>query len=367
MTYRSINQKIPRKFAGLSLIEMMLVITVIAVATLSTIKIIKNRSSLTVINAVAAQMENVAQSVVSYYMLENKWPTQSTTSSSLQCLAGGNISGCPTGMPALINTSALCTPFPSNNSSSQVCKNVQEIQGQAVTYATYYNITLVTDSNATALAIAGKLANATASGNTVTMSITPPAQYVNANGGFTNPNQGWIVSAGLISATVFAGQDNDNNISATPVVLPNCGPAFEGHIMFAPQRYETYLAAAKKPWGIHVLLSDPADASSKDSHGNEIYYTQLADEPDSKGSSVQHLEYYMTFCLPVGHWGTNFVDNTWLQDGQCSVSWVTFMQTTNSSYSTCTNTTPPNTSTSSSKYTPGTWNQSPIVGSPIGY
>lgn len=353
MHYRSPNTK-----AGLTLIEMMLVVVIIAVATLSSIKILKNRTTTNVINTVAAQMQNVGQGVVAYYMVNNKWPPPGDLSS---------LSYNPQNQgETFFSPQALCTPFPSSNYSS-FCKNFAEIEGSSVANANYYNIQLVTDNASSALAIASKLPNSTATGNMVSMPVTPPAQYVNANGGFTSPNQGWIVSAGLISTTTEYGKTDTqhNYVAATPVILPNCGNGFEGHVIFAPQHYQV-----ADNWGLHVIVSDPKDQNKKDKNGNEIYAAQLTDNPDGaspSGGGIEHLVYYITFCLPAGHWGSNFIDNTWLQDGQCSTSWLKFLQMTNPNFSVC-NSTSPSTGTKSSDYSPGTWKTpTPIVGSPLAY
>ncbi|MFN7098283.1 MAG: type II secretion system protein, partial [Gammaproteobacteria bacterium] len=244
---------------GLTLIETMLVVVVIAIATLASIKIIKNRTAANAIDQVVAQMQNVAQATVAYYMVNGEWPTTANQAAGypsplLTALTTTNTT--PGKMNKnYITPEAFCTPFPADNTSS-FCQNFAEIQGQAPTNTAqqaYYNLTLTTNDATTALAIAGKLANAQVTGTTITMSVLPPTNYFYTGSGFNNPNQGWIVSAGLISfyqsATNNDGCNSSNctSTSAAPlnlmngtsVTLPNCPYGFEGHIIYAPQRYQT--------------------------------------------------------------------------------------------------------------------------------
>lgn len=364
MRSQTINSQQPRYYiAGLTLIEMMLVVTIIAVATLTGVKILKNRTQMSVINNVAAQMQNVGQSVMTYYMTNhNQWPTSSTVPSSLNSMAKPNAQ-----QVTYISVQALCSPFPGNN-NSQLCKNFNEIQGQVVTNAQYYNIVLTTDSNETALTIAGKLANAVSSGNTVIMSIIPPAQYF-----LWNPNKGWIVSSGVTSFTTSTGSHGSVGSEVSGhIYIPNCPSGFEGHVMFFPERYET-AGFSNMYWGIHMaqvtangsggkndgsLSSNPQNSviyqtNQTDSHGNIAYAVTVGDQPDSNVTSVQHLAFYMTFCLPIGHWGTNYINTDWPQDGQCSGSWMTLLRMANVNYN-------------AQCVVTNSWSQR-VVGSPNGY
>jgi Tfp pilus assembly protein PilE len=357
-----------RKMAGLTLIEMMLVVTIIAVATLTGIKLLKNRAAATAIDTVVTQMQSVAQAVIEYYMTnQNQWPTSSTTASSLTGLAD------VTAKYMYLSQQTLCTPFPANNSSA-FCKNFATIEGQSVTNAGYYNLVLTTDSNSSALAIAGKLPNATASGSIVTMSVTPPSQYF-----VWNPNKGWIVSAGVTSFTQKTGASSSLGSDASgSIFIPNCPAGFEGHIMFSPERYQTLAVSgvAQQTWGIH-MAEVTSDGSGKkddnpqvnqgsnhsvvfqtgtDSHGNLAYAVTVGDQPDSYVTSAQHLAFYMTFCLPIGHWGANFINTDWPQDGQCSDTWKDFLETQNDT----------NYTQQCNAAVTATWKQN-TVGSPNGY
>lgn len=334
------------KQSGLTLIEMMLVVVVIALATLSGVKIIKNRATAAVVNTTVAQMQNAGQGVMAYFLINQKWPGTDLTS----------LTNTATGGVAYFSMQTLCSPFPGQNSSS-TCKNYALIQGQPTGNDNYYNLTLQTNSADIANAIAAKLANAQSNGNLLTMTVQAPVSYF-----YENPNQGWVVSAGVISTYSELGANDKsntgNNLSkGTPIVLPNCPIGFEGHYILSPQRYQT-----SEQWGINMSVTnwgssgDHTDVSPSkyaddkedynktfvylnlasqgggDNYGNNVYTAQIADFPNTRSGegstdSTAHQAFYMTFCLPLHHWYGNFTDTSTSTtvDGQCTTSWKNFL------------------------------------------
>ncbi|NNM59811.1 MAG: type II secretion system protein [Legionellales bacterium] len=351
--------RIKSKLLGLTLIEMMLVVTVFAVATLSVLKVIKGRASTQLIDSVVAQMQNTAQAALNYYMVNSSskqafasinnaayiyWPTANpntpNTPSSIEVLA----------TQQYLSPQTLCTPFPaSNNPTPTVCNGSAEIQGQAHQNADYFDIVLQTNSVAAATAIASQLPNATVTNTTVTMTITAPSANI-----YWNPNHGWIVSAGVVSTTPSWGPTTSSAGTSTAIILPYCPSGFEGHVIFAPFRYQTTDAYTSSVWGMHIAQvtgnnntadsGDMTQAYSVVFKTNGNYAVNLGDATDNANnagrSSVGHLMYFLTICLPNGHWAVNGVhtsvssmNNSWPQDGQCSSSWEQFVGYTNPNYS----------------------------------
>jgi prepilin-type N-terminal cleavage/methylation domain-containing protein len=349
---------------GLTLIEMMLVVTVIAVATLSTMKILRTRTSSTQIDQIAIQMQNVGQGVINYYMLNNTWPTTSTRPSSLLSLTEGGAN------PVFFSPQTLCTPFSDKTQNSALCKRYALIQGQALNSTNYYQVVLKADSENAALAIANQLPDATVNGTLITMSVLAPAQNF-----LRNSNQGWIVAAGVISFTA-SSENTSNNLSpgyfylqpGTPVILPNCPAGFESHVLFIPFFYYGGEAPPISSFyisqpGIESSYYTPINTipgfngnsnvynaslppqnlppeTSSTGVSSDVYAVHIADYllPQNKNPSLQDYKnkgYYLTFCLPLGHWATSGIDPNSVQDGQCAVSsstptsWVDFLETAN--------------------------------------
>ena len=349
---------------GLTLIEMMLVVTVIAVATLSTMKILRTRTSSTQIDQIAIQMQNVGQGVINYYMLNHAWPTTSTTPSSLLTLTEGGAN------PVFFSPQTLCTPFSDTTQNSALCKGYALIQGQALNSTNYYQVVLKADSENTALAIANQLPDATVNGTVITMSILPPGASF-----LTNSREGWIVAAGVIS---FAGSpadpsglsSNNTAVFAGPaVVLPNCPTGFEGHVIFVPFRYHASGGDAEPNWHItqtgvdsayNVVPESPSSnlasipgfnggtsvynaslppqnvpqESSSTGIAMDVYAIHLADD-FSPTDPYYNVGYYLTMCIPLGHWAASGISQNFLQDGQCAASsivdtsWATFLKSGN--------------------------------------
>ena len=339
-----------QKSRGLTLIEMMLVIIVFAAAALAALKIIKSRAATQMVNTVMAQMQNTSQAVLTYYLVNNakkgnansytadSWPTTSTTPSDISILA----------QEGYLSNATLCTPFPAAGSTS--CPNGAAIEGQALSSDQYYQLVLQTNSASMAMAIASKLPNTTADGDVITMTLTPPGIDF-----YWNKAHGWIVSAGVVSttpswdATSYGGHSNSSSIN-----LPNCGPSFEGHIIFSPFRYQT-TDLNNTYWGIHIdqtsSTGSSADTSGSLTDPNSIvvsattldpsapapgYAVTVSDAPDTSSATVGHLIYFLTICIPVGTWVMNGVtdngNNSYSQDGQCSNSWQQFVGFSNPNY-----------------------------------
>lgn len=378
---------------GITLIEMMLVVTVIAVATLSTIKILRSRLSTTAIDQLVIQMQNVAQGTINYYMLNNAWPTTATTPSSLLSLTNGT--GTNPINTIFFPSATLCTPLVDRRQRSGLCNGYSLIEGQALNSATYYQLVLETHNSDVATALANQLPDAEVVNNTqVVMSLLAPAQNF-----LRNPNQGWIVAAGVTRANSLSPSTDiiqsyaSNTLVSTPIMLPNCPARFEGHIIFMPYRFQTISSGSSGGqsagyYGFHITQAtvygnqtsfrvgfepplsysppngDCCSLPTKNlptfynglpgsSGGSSVYNTtdarqpvyavRLADMPDSNESTNNSPNtpppsygadvYYLTFCIPVGHWFAADIPNNYTQDGQCrpskTTSWTEFLETGN--------------------------------------
>ena len=71
----------------------------------------------------------------------------------------------------------------------------------------------------------------------------------------------------------------------------------------------------------------------KDSRGNLTAMVVTADA--LLPTEINHVAYFMTYCIPEGHWATNYIDPMWTQDAQCSASWVTYRENTVNSTPSC--------------------------------
>ncbi len=78
-----------------------------------------------------------------------------------------------------------------------------------------------------------------------------------------------------------------------------------------------------------------------DNYVNSTYPTGTQGSINATQNSVGHLIYFLTICLPNGHWALNGIQassagsdkSTWPQDGQCSLSWKTFITMGSPNYS----------------------------------
>jgi prepilin-type N-terminal cleavage/methylation domain-containing protein len=326
-----------KSILGFTLIEIMLVILVVALLTLYAVRIINESIINSQVSRTASQINNIKQAIIAFYDANTlNWPPALTDiTTAVPASQYSNSSA----IPQLLPTTALCSPF-TTATSTPLCGDNAQYQGTFNNAQGFYTLSIQTTSDAIAQALIAAIPNSWISNTTtVNVAIPLPAQVSGGN------NHGWIVSAGVISS--YPAQGSNSNwtpgVVGTQIYLPNCGPGYEGHIIFSPERYETN--AAGPDWGIHLAqvtskggntdstsITSNAQQSivyntnTKDNHGHIAYATTYADSPDANTSSVQHLAFYMTFCLPIGHWGTHWVNGAWLQDAQCSTSWQTYLK-----------------------------------------
>lgn len=356
---------------GFTLIEIMLVIIVVALLTLYSVRIINDSILNGQVKRATNQIINIEQALVGYYSLNNaQWP--STLKNITQYTAA---TATTPAITIMLPIKGICSPFVANSSTD--CGAYAEYVGILPTTQHYYTLTLNTPSSTIALKLAAAIPHSWITNNTtVNVAVQEPVAA-------TPRNHGWIVSAGAISFLSYLGSHTDhedvvgNNFwtTASQVYLPNCPQGYEGHIFFSPMRYETI--AYHQNWGIHVaqttidlnnadnpggditsnnltsIISSPTNNTnqyptdnnkkipyggkaylnyfsslqyqSSDRFGKAGYTIYTADMPDQDSNYVQHIAFYMTFCLPLNHWAINWIDQSWLQDGQCSTSWKTYL------------------------------------------
>lgn len=332
--------KITPSRSGFTLIEIMLVILVVALMTLYAVRVINQSILNSEVSRAANQITSIRQAVLAFYAANDlNWPPQLI---AITQNIGANQYNNPSSIPQLLPPNGLCSPFASNTSTSQ-CATTAPYQGSfsiSNNMQSYYTLSVQTPSSTIANALIASLPNASVSNSTVVnVAIPLPAQISG------QANHGWIVSAGVISTLYKQGSNsywNQGSQVGTQVFLPNCGPGYEGHIIFSPERYQTN--SAGRNWGMHLaqtknngskgdstqISTDPNQSiifntTSKDEKGNTAYATTYADSPDANTTSTQHLAFYLTFCLPIGHWGTHWVNSVWLQDAECSTSWQQYL------------------------------------------
>lgn len=362
MSLRLKSNKLISLHRGFTLIEIMLVILVVALLTLYAVRIMNESLLRSQINRTDNQIISIEQALVGYYSLHNSnWPNPLTNLS-----VGTPATQTSAAIPIMLPATALCSPF---IGSSTTCGAYAAYQGQpAPSQQRYYILTLQVPSPAIAQKLIASISNSWITNNTtVNIAVMQPAS--------ANPrNHGWIVSAGTISTLPYLGAHNANGHSSntfqtgSQVYLPNCPSGYEGHIFFSPERYETN----GSNWGIHlaqttinlgngdnsppgsnqfsIVYSPMASGNiykdkkhstnnaailnhfsqyqyqTQDRFGNPAYAVAAADVPDQNQNYIQHMVFYMTFCLPINHWTATWISSGWEQDGQCSTSWNDYLQ-----------------------------------------
>jgi type II secretory pathway pseudopilin PulG len=336
------------KYSGFTLIEIMFIVLLLAFVVLQVAQTQQQKAEANIVERAAGDMNNWELAVINYYNQNNNiWP------STLKLLT--------TTSPPMMPTAALCSQFAVTTTASADCGSYAEYTGQNKT--SYYVLSVQTTSNNVASLLAAKLQNSWLTNNGKTVNTAIPAPLSSSYGA----NRGWIVSAGLVTFASSTGGSKSGTTDqlGSQIYLPNCPSGFEGHIITSPEQYDSNSTA----WGMHLAQTTPTggqddttlgsssvvfNTNVKDQHGQVAYAITTNDIPDNSGTEkntggIRHLGFFMTFCLPQqldsngtfvqSNWYTNFVNSDWLQDGQCSSSWQTYLSGQHNTHPQCINTT----------------------------
>lgn len=363
---------------GFTLIELMLVILVISLLTVYVVKVINQNLINSQVNRAAVQIQSIKQALIAYYVgVGDQWPADSNQNPDLAPLLNPVTFSGQTLSPFL-QSYALCSPF-SQSTSSGSCGYSIPYTASSVTNTNYFTFQIVLPSQDLATRLAAVVNNSWITSNT-TLNIAVPKPAIIGQ----LKNHGWIVSAGLISTLPNSGLNpyfsGDKWVLRTGygalVELPGCPSGFEGHVFFAAQNYETYMDADSDSSNItgyfrmHVTTVDPTTYYNNTDNGNMIFpmtgtyysyadrYRRIAqgvmssDQPyevdmnfsakSTPDPTVNHMVYFMTYCIASGHWDTFWIDSSFTQDGQCGYpshysSWSDYRTGTSHGSGTCRN------------------------------
>ncbi len=265
-----------KKNRGVTLIEIMLMIIVLALLSLYTFAKLQSRSQQLLERTAAVEMKNLLEASLAYYADFQHWPED---------------------LAALWETylpqSAQCSPWPGEQEeaeeSNKRCPGKKLYQGQSD--GIFYSISVTVPSSRMAAQLAARLPRGLVKDGTVSSSIRVPGTY-----------HGWLASAGIT---------NDKKL----IYLPKCPNGYEGHFIEVPQ-YQTT--------GYNV---DNEMARNKLERDGESYFVRAFNKVHSPDLKVYKYAYYLTFCVPIGQWYIK--KSMLLDDAQCSDSWMEYNGTMN--------------------------------------
>lgn len=341
MIYR---QKI-KEIVGFTLIEMMFVVLVLGIVIVHIGQTQQQKKQAILVERAAGDINSLEVALLNFYQTNQSWPAS-----------------VPVLSPAYIPPSALCSPFIISSSAGGTCGNYAPYQGSSSNLqAPTYVISVQTTSPSIAKLLASKLQNSWITADSITNKLDvlntalpspsnavvrqygpPPAPPVTSTAAY----QGWIVSAGVVSAANQTSSGvSTGNKPGSYINLANCPAGFESHLITAPIYYDTY----GDEWAIHLAMTtnaeNPGDqddnALSSDSTKSIVFSTQygnqtayavtVADRPitsHKEASDIRYLVNFLTICVPVpngvSNWYVNFGDVNYLSDTQCSSAWWNF-------------------------------------------
>ncbi|MFN7096129.1 MAG: hypothetical protein ACK4PR_01005 [Gammaproteobacteria bacterium] len=310
----------------------------------------------------------------------SQWPSQ------LEDITQYKNFGNNTVLPAYLPANALCSPFPSSSKSTN-CGYFAEYQIPTSSVPQgYFTYTIQTPSTAAAQKLLNAVPNSWISGTTLNIGVALPVATATPNNHGWIVSAGVISTTnypGTSNLSYYKHYNgcppegpcsvglgyNNFNVPGSLIYLPNCPGGYEGHVFFSPFNYET--SYSPQDFNIHlanmtnpinpqtpgqepIVTPTPAVAPAPypigksaiptqqyDRHHQQTYSVISTDYPTySDTPNTQHLAYYITFCLPIApnaqqnstynfstdHWATSGIYSSWLQDGQCSTSWMQYLQ-----------------------------------------
>lgn len=260
--------KMIEKIRGITLIEVMLMMIILATLSLYTFANLRYRAQSLLERTAAVEIKNLLEASLAYYADQQKWPED------LGVL-----------WDEYLPKSAQCSPWLGEQEDNDRCPGKQLYQGQAD--GIFYTISVVVSSRKTAEQLAARLPGGLVTdGTTVSSSIRIPGT-----------DHGWLAGGGITG-------------DKKPIYLAKCPAGYEGHYIEVPQ-YQTT--------GYNV---DNEMAHNKLEREGNHYYVWAFNKVHSPDRSVYSYTYYLTFCVPAGQWYVKKANS--LDEAQCSNSWADY-------------------------------------------
>lgn len=265
-----------KKSLGVTLVEVMLVIVILATLTLYGFAAMRNRSQLLLERTAAVEIKNLLEAALAYYADHQQWPKD---------------------LSKLWNTylpqSAQCSPWPGSQEQNQRCPGKKLYQGYGV--SRYFTVSIDVASKKIARQLASRLPGGKVEqGSTVSAQIRIPGSY-----------HGWFVSAGLVG-----------HLDKIP--LPQCPEGYEGHYIEVPQ----YQTTGDYKYVGSLYGVDNEIAEQKLEKDGKSYFIKAFQKVHSPDHTDDAYSYYLTFCVPVGQWVVD--EDIASEDSQNDQSWQVY-------------------------------------------